>query len=56
LLREIVERIVVNTEGEIERVDLLPPFAYLREVSEKVGGSEGTSENPAIHETGGCEV
>jgi hypothetical protein len=48
----VVERVVVNTEGEIERVDLLPPFAYLREVCEKVSGGEGTSENPARIETG----
>jgi hypothetical protein len=52
----VVERVVANTEGEIERVDLLPPFAYSREVSAKVGGSEGTSENSARIETGGCEA
>lgn len=52
LLRNVVERVVVNVEGEIERVDLLPPFAYLREVCEKVSGGEGTSENPARIETG----
>ena len=32
LLRNVVERVVVNLEGEIERGDLLPPFAYLRDV------------------------
>src|SRR5690606_9154977 len=52
LLRNVVERVVVNTEGEIERVDLLPPFAYLREVCEKVSGGEETSENLARIETG----
>jgi DNA invertase Pin-like site-specific DNA recombinase len=52
LLRNVVERVVVNIEGEIERVDLLPPFAYLREVCEKVSGGEETSENLARIETG----
>jgi hypothetical protein len=52
LLRNVVERVVVNVEGEIERVDLLPPFAYLREVCDKVSSGEGTSENPARIETG----
>ncbi len=56
LLRNVVERVVVSTEGEIQRVDLLPPFAYLREVSQKVSGSEGSSENRAINETDDCEV
>ena len=48
----MVERVVVYIEGKIERVDLLPRFAYLREVCEKVSGGEGTSENPARIETG----
>jgi hypothetical protein len=52
LLRNVVERVVVNTEGEIERVDLLPPFAYLREVCQRVSGGEETSENLARIETG----
>jgi hypothetical protein len=36
LLREIVGRIVVNCEGEILRVELLPPFAYLREIADRM--------------------
>ena len=31
-------------------------FAYLREVCEKVTGGEGTSENPARIQTGGCDA
>jgi transposase-like protein len=46
VLRNVVERVVVNLEGEIDRVELSPPFAYLRDVCEKVGGNEGTSETP----------
>jgi hypothetical protein len=35
-------------------VDLLPPFAYLQEVSEKVSGQSGnTSEYPAENQTSG---
>jgi hypothetical protein len=52
LLRNVVERVVVNIEGEIERVDLLSPFAYLQEVSEKVRGGRSSSENPARIEKG----
>jgi hypothetical protein len=44
LLRNVVERVISNVEGEIERVDLL--------TCEKVSGGEETSENPAKIETG----
>ena len=33
LLREMIERIVVDVEGTIIRIDLLPPFAYLHDLS-----------------------
>jgi hypothetical protein len=36
LLREIVQRIVVNAEGAILRIDLLPPFVYLHDLSRRV--------------------
>ena len=52
LLRNVIERVVVNTEGEIARVDLLPPFAYLRDISEKVTGGEKNLENPIKTQTG----
>ncbi len=52
LLRHVVERVVVSPDGEIVRMDLLPPFAYLCEICAKVSSSEGTSENPARIETG----
>lgn len=52
LLRNVVERVVVNHESEIVYVDFLPPFAYLRNVCEKVSSGEGTSEKPARIETG----
>jgi hypothetical protein len=42
LLRQMIERVVVNPEGMIVRLELLPPFSYLRHVTERVqkrGGS-----------------
>ena len=36
LLKEMVERIVVNAEGTIIEVRWLPPFAYLRDISSQV--------------------
>ena len=54
LLRNVVERVVLNPEGNVIRVDLLPPFAYLQEVSEKVSGRSGnTSEYPPENQTSG---
>lgn len=52
LLRNVVKRVVVNLEGEIERVDLLPPFAYLQEVYTNVNGDEEKTETNAEIETG----
>lgn len=36
LLRQMVERVVVNPEGTIVRLELLPPFSYLRHVTKRV--------------------
>ena len=41
LLREIVERVVVDPCGKVIRVELLPPFSYLHQLSDRVGGGEG---------------
>jgi hypothetical protein len=41
LLRQMVERVVVNPEGKIIRLELLPPFSYLRHVTERVQNSGG---------------
>ena len=54
LLCNVVERVVVNLEGKIERVELLPPFAYLTEVNEKVGVSCGAAASPAENQTSGA--
>ena len=52
LLRNVIERVVINPEGEIARVDLLPPFAYLRDISDIVSGGEENLENPIKTQTG----
>lgn len=52
LLRNVVERVVLNPEGTVLRVDLLPPFGYLTHVSERVSGrKENASEKPAEMQT-----
>ncbi len=53
LLRNVVERVVLNPEGKSIGVDGLPPFAYLQEVSEKVSGGRSSSENLAEDQTSG---
>lgn len=44
LLNYVVERVVVNLEGQIVHVDLRPPFSYLVDVCEKVESGASTSE------------
>jgi hypothetical protein len=43
LLRQMVERVVVNPERIIIRLELLPPFSYLRHVTERVQNSGGSA-------------
>lgn len=40
LLREIVERVVVNPGGTVIRMELFPPFSYLQQLSHQVGSGE----------------
>lgn len=47
LLRLIVERVIVSSEGKIVKLDLLPPFAYLNEVSGRVRGAGGRGDGKA---------
>lgn len=47
LLREMVDRVIVTPEGTILRMELLPPFAYLKEVIDRVregGGVEAQTK------------
>ena len=51
LLHEMVDRVVVSPEGAIQRLELQPPFAYLKEVTDRVrngGGFEGKTKTSAI--------
>lgn len=55
LLREMVNRIVLSPEGAILRMELLPPFAYLKEVTDRVCGSAAdTEETKTSREAGLC--
>ena len=43
ILRHMIERVVVNPEGMISRLELLPPFSYLRHVTVRVQNSGGSA-------------
>jgi hypothetical protein len=54
LLREMLERVVVNRAGEIIRVELKPPFAYIQDLMQRTwGGSEKTKTSISAGE---CSV
>ena len=44
LLRDVIERVIVDSEGNILKLDLLPPFAYLSRLKEGVETDAGSSE------------
>lgn len=55
LLREMVDRVVVCPEGKILRMELLPPFAYLKEVTDRVRGSGlGDGQTKTSRQAGQC--
>jgi len=57
LLRQMVERVVVDPEGMIIRLELRPPFGHLRQVTEKVrkgGGSAVEGKTKANSKVGKC--
>jgi P4 family phage/plasmid primase-like protien len=41
LLREVIDRIVVDAEGNVLRIDLLPPFAYLHDLACRTQSAAG---------------
>ena len=43
LLREMVERVVVDSEGRVLRLELLPPFSYLRWLTQQIRGKRSRS-------------
>ena len=56
LLRQMIERVVVNSEGMIIQLELLPPFSHLRHVTRRVQKNEGVVEGKtnAISKAGEC--
>lgn len=51
LLHEMVYRVVVCPKGTIRRMELLPPFAYLKEVTDRVrkgSGFEGKTKTSTV--------
>ena len=41
LLRQMIERVVVNPEGMLTRLELMPPFSYLRHVTQRIQNDGG---------------
>ena len=56
LLREMVKRVVVNSDGKILWLELHPPFSYLDELRNKMVGCSKTSEGKTktSSKTGQC--
>jgi hypothetical protein len=57
LLRQMIERVVVNPEGQIKRLELLLPFAYLRKVTKRVkkgGGKTVKGKTKTSAAAGSC--
>lgn len=48
LLRDVIERVVVDTQGNILKLELKSPFAYLQGLKEQIG-SEQESRNSALN-------
>jgi DNA invertase Pin-like site-specific DNA recombinase len=46
LLKHMVKRVIVNLAGDILHVELLPPFAYLSQMSRRVGNEGEVVEAP----------
>jgi len=55
LLREMVERVVVDPEGHVIRLELLPPFSYLHRLTGQYKGSKrgtGKTKTSKVSPTG----
>jgi len=55
LLREMVERVVVDPEGHVIRFELLPPFSYLHRLTGQYKGSKrgaGKTKTSKVSPTG----
>lgn len=56
LLHEVVDKVVVNKQGNILRLELLPPFAYLSNVSEQIGDGDYIPKNTKASNAGSCST
>ncbi len=56
LLKNIVSRVVVDAQGKLLRMELLPPFSYFRQISEKLNEESDSSENRRTRKTGSCST
>ena len=60
LLREIVERVVVDPSGRVLRVELLPPFSYLHGLSDRIrnadDGGDGDGKAKTSVNAGSCST
>ena len=60
LLREIVERVVVDPGGKVLRIELVPPFSYLHGLSDRIrnadGGDDGDGKTKASVKAGSCSI
>ena len=54
LLKQVVERIVVDTSGKLIRVDLQAPFAYLTDLNHQLLGVETAGNESASVSTSAC--
>jgi hypothetical protein len=48
LLKEMIHRVVVNREGQIIDVELLPPFAFLRQISTQLIGADSCESAKSV--------
>jgi hypothetical protein len=56
LLKNVVSRVVVDAQGKLLRMELLPPFSYLRQISEKLNDEIDSSETRRTRKTGSCST
>ena len=54
LLRQMVERVVIDPEGTIIRLELVPPFAYLHDMKQRIVGGAAQGKAKTGQETGFC--
>ncbi|MDX1993605.1 MAG: hypothetical protein SF029_14550, partial [bacterium] len=58
LLREMVERVIIDPDGTVLRLELLPPFAYLHRLTQQVKGKHNgrTTKTSSAGSAGSCSM